>query len=358
MENNLDDMSLFNNDNIELNIDYNYDNEELQDEVIEPTSEKDELKPIDEELDDSTQESVDGEDDDNSGGDESNQSSPNIWSSNAAFLQEQGLLPSLKSSNTIKSAEDLAEAFKKELEIQADFKAKTMLDNLDLEKIAISKKSQLELESITEDYLKNNPEIAKDIIFRDYLNQGLSEERARKMLRKTIDLGEEVILEDALESVQSLKEFEKRQNDAELENYRKREAEAAKELEKINQSIKNCIYNSKEVISGIPNTKALQDKVFKSMTEPVAKNPETGEMMNKFISDRMKNPIEFDVKIYYLYELTNGFTELGNIKKTTVSKVTKQLEDTLRKTKFEDSGVPAYLTDPESYGGIGSELVF
>lgn len=354
----LENMSLFNSDNLELNFDNDYfKNEDLDED--DQDQDEDIKKPVEEE-DDKTPESVDGEDDDKDEGEDSDDddSSPNLYSSFSNVLFEQGIIPSLESSEKIKSIDDLAEAIKKEIEIQADLKTNEKLESLDLEKIAISKKTEIELESIDEDFLKNNLEKAKDLILKDYLNQGLSEDRARKMLRKTIDLGEDVVIEEALESVQSLKVFEKKQQELELQNYEQRKQQELRQQEELNNTIKDFVFNSKEIIKGIPNTKVLQERVYKSMTEVVSKNPETGEMMNKFMSDRSKNPIAFDTKVYYLYELTNGFTDLGNIQKTVASKTIKDFESTLRKTKFEEDGVPNYLQDPDSYGGrFGSELV-
>lgn len=355
-----ENMSLFNSDNLELNFNDDYfKNEDLDDEENQDENE-DINKPVEEEEDNDTPESVDGEDDDKNEGEDSDDddSSPNLYSSFSNVLFEQGIIPSLESSEKIKSIDDLAEAIKKEIEIQADLKSNEKLENLDLEKIAISKKTEIELDSIDEDFLKNNLEKAKDLILKDYLNQGLPEDRARKMLRKTIDLGEDVVIEEALESIQSLKIFEKKQQELELKNYQERKQQELKEQEELNNTIKNFVFNSKEIIKGIPNTKVLQERVYKSMTEVVSKNPETGEMMNKFMSDRVKDPISFDTKIYYLYELTNGFTDLGNIQKTVASKTVKDFEKTLRKTKIEEDGVPNYLQDPDSYGGrFGSELV-
>jgi hypothetical protein len=281
-----------------------------------------------------------------------------LYSSISNVLFEQGIIPSLESSENIKTAEDFVEVFKKEIDTQANQRLETYLDNLDLNAIASSRKAQVELDAIDEDYLKDNLDVAKDIIYRDYLNQGLSEDRAKKMLRKTIDLGEDTIIEDAIESTASLKEYEKRVEEQEKARYKENLAAQAEEQERINLSIKNTIYNSKEIISGIPNTKALQEKVFKSMTEVVAKDPNTGEMQNKFMQTRSANPIEFDTKMYYLFELTNGFKDLSGISKTVNSKAVKNLENVLRKTKFEDNGSPAFLTDPNSYNsGYGSELV-
>lgn len=354
MEENENEMSLFNSDNLELNFDINYD-EDAQD--LDP--DKDENKDlVDEDTNDILQESVDEEDEDKDEGDSvDDDASPNLYTSFSDVLIEHGIIPSLDSSKGIKTIDDLGDAISKQIEIEAENRANEKLSNLDLEKIGIARKSVIELDSITEDYLKENPEVAKDIILKDYLNQGLSEDRAKRQLKKAIDLGEDVVIEEALESKESLKEFNRRLEQNEIESSKQRLLDEAKQQEEINNTIKNFVFNSKEVIQGIPNTKALQDKVYKSMTEVVTKNPETGEMMNKFMTDRSKNPIEFDIKMYYLYELTNGFANLGNIQKTVTSKSVKNLESVLRKTSFEDNGTPAYLNDAESYGGIGAELV-
>lgn len=358
MEDEKDEMSIFNSNDMELNMDFNYEgfDKPVEDEKdsLEEEDEKN-IKPVDEE--DDSQESVDGEEEDSEGDSNDDDSSPNLYSSFSSVLYEQGIIPSLESSEEIKSIDDLALAIKKEIDLQTHDRVEDYLNNLDLDKIASSKKTQLTLETIDEEYLKKNLDIAKDIIFRDYINQGLSEDRARKMLRKTIDLGEDVIIEDALESKESLKEFEKKQEENEKSRYQENLKEQIKQQDEVNNRIRDYVFNSKEVVKGIPNTKILQERVYKSMVEPVAKNPETGEMMNQLMSDRSKNPIEFDTRMYYFYELTKGFNDLGSIKNTVGSKNTKNLENLLRKTSFEDNGTPAYLTDPQSYGGIGSELV-
>lgn len=354
MENENDFMSAFGSD-MELNFDeFIQDNE---DQEVDDTEGLENDKPIDGE-DDDLQENVDGDEDDNSEGDDSDdESSPNLYSSIANVLHEQGIIPSLESSEDIKTTDDFVGALKKEIDIQTERRLQEYLDNLDLEKIASSKKALVDLDNIDEDYLKDNLEVAKDLIYRDYLNQGLSEDRARKMLKKTIDLGEDIILEDALESRDSLKEFEKRQAEVEQERYKENIRLQKEQQEQTDNAIKKYIFESPEIVKGIPNTKVLQEKVFKTMTEIVAKNPQTGEFENKLMKDRSVNPIEFDTRMYYFYELTNGFKELGKFETTLNSKATKTLEKVLRKTKFEDNGTPGYMQDSNSYGGFGSELV-
>ena len=357
MENeNEDFMSLFGS-NQELNFDIPIDDENVDDVIDDDiTDENINKDTIDE--DEDLQEGVDG-DEDGEGDDSDDESSPNLYSSISAVLFEQGILPSLESSENIKSSDDFVNAFKQELEIQSTLKANAYLETLDLEKIATHRKDTVALDNIDEDYLKSNLEVAKDIILRDYINQGLSEDRARKQLRKAVDLGEDVVIEEALESIDSLKEFNTRQEEQTKIDAKHQAQSLQEEQRLIEDNVKKQVFNSSEIIKGIPNTKILQEKVYRSMTEIISKNPNTGELENKFIKDRNLNPIEFDVKMYYLYELTNGFKDLDNISKTVNSKAVKKLETTLRKTKFEDNGTPGFLQDPDSYSsGYGSELVF
>lgn len=355
MEDENDLISIFGS-NVDLNFDSQYfDNTEQEE---ENTDVETDIDNKDKTIEDESSEEVSGNEGENDEGDDE-ESSPNLYSSISNVLFEQGLLPSLESSENIKTVDDFTDVLKKEIDLQTQLKVDEYLSNLDLEAIGQSRKANIELDKMDEDYLKDNLDIAKNLILEDYLNQGLSEDRAKKLLRKTIDLGEDVLLEDALESKESLKAFNAKKEAAELERYTENQKIQKAQQEEIDSSIKKLIFESKEVITGIPNTKAISDKVFKTMTEVVAKNPVTGELENKFMNERSKDPVKFDTKMYYLYELTNGFSDLSKIKTTVTSSATKTLEKVLRKTNFEDNGTPAYLTDPNSYiSGIGSELVF
>lgn len=352
MEENDDLMSIFSN-GMELNYDgfENVEEQEEEDLNIENNNE-----PVEEEV----PEKVDGpEDDDSEENDPGDESSPNLYSSLAGVLFEQGIIPSLESSDKILTPDDLVGVVKQEIDIQAQNRFNEYLENLDVSKIAESRRNVMELDSIDEDYLRDNIELAKELIYRDALNQGLSEDRARKILKKTVDLGEDTIIEDALESRESLKEYERRQEETEKARYEQSMKDARQEQELIDKTIKSYIFDSPEIVKGIPNTKAMQNAVYKSMTEIVSKNPNTGELENKLMKERSVDPIKFDARMYYFYELTNGFTDLGKFQATVTSKATKNLEKALRKTSFEGDGkTPDFMSDPNSYNGsFGSELV-
>jgi len=158
------------------------------------------------------------------------------------------------------------------------------------------------------------------------------------------------------ESLESLKIVESKRI-AQLAEIREKEA-ADRELaqEKIDNDLKNAIYNKKEFIEGVKVNKTIQDKVYSSITKIVGKSP-TGILENQLMKDRRENPIEFDSKLYYLYEMTKGFKDFSSFNRKSETSAINKLEKELRRTKFRDSGIPSYMSDPDSYNSLGTELV-
>lgn len=381
-ENNLD-MSLFQDQDLELNLDLapvdlesmlaEQQNEEEENEGTNPFEdikspegipEGDEEKNDDNlsEGDDKDPEVVAEEGDE---GGESQDNSP-IYSSFATVLSEQGLLPSVDLQNTeIKTVDDLTSVIKTEIENQAKQQLVSKIGEegyealekgISLAELQAYQDTASQLEQIDTDVLRGDVELAKRIILQDYVNQGIDEGRAQRILNKSIDAGEDAVIEDAVESLESLKAFEQTRLEKVAEEREAQQAAYAKEQEKIDNDLKNAVYKSDEFIEGMKVTKGMQDKVYQSITKIVSTSPD-GIAENKLMQQRRQDPIAFDTKLYYLYELTNGFQDFSKVITKTTSKATTQLERALRNTKFEQGGDPGFL-DNESYGGIGSELVF
>ena len=307
-------------------------------------------------VEDDSSEEVDEEDVEDEGGD-GGESSSNLYSSLAAFVHEQGLLPSLDIDlKEIKSADDFASVFNKELDIQAELRLNDYLANLDLNKIGIAKKDIQDLSTINSDLLKNDIDLAKRIIYDDYLNQGLDEKKANRMLNRLIDLGEDAILEDAEESLESLKEFKAREIERETQSYKERlEADKIQQA-KLDEQMKKTIYESKDLISGLKPNKSLQDKVYKSINDIVGKSPD-GTFENKFMKERRENPLEFEIRMYHFYELTNGFKDLSKISTTAKSSAVKDLEKIARQTKLKDNGTPLWAQDENTYSNFSGHVL-
>lgn len=375
-------MNIFDEENVELNLDPTPQELGLDDEnTTADDADTDQADIIDDpegdsEADDAAKKDKNsGEDQDDSedvagkdsdeGGDEND--SPNLYSSLASVLHEQGLLPSLNlDENKVSNIEDITTAFKAEIESNVKSKLieslgedgyEAVTNGVSLSDLAKSRENQGALDSIEVSALTEDPELSKRIIYQDYINQGISEDKARKLLKRVVDSGDDALLEDATESLGSLKEYEQRQLDTRKERYKEEQKLEAKRQEDLDKEVKNKIYNSDELLKGIKLNKAIKDKVYASMTEIVGKN-DSGVLENKLMRERRESPIEFDTKLYYLYELTNGFKDFTKISNTTRSSAISDLELSMRQTNHQDSGAPSFLSDGESYLGIGDELVF
>lgn len=346
-------MSLFSS-NQELNFNYpqNEEYSKEDDETIVDTSTQENNNQVE----DKSSEEVDEEDVDDEGGDDG-ESSSNLYSSLAAFVHEQGLLPSLNIDlKEIKTADDFANAFSKELDIQAEARLNDYLDNLDLDKIGASKREINDLNSVSSDSLRDDIDLAKRIILEDYINQGLDEKKANRMLNRLIDAGEDAILEDAAESLESLKEFKSREIEKETQFYRQRLEAEKVEQAKLDEQMKKTIYDSKDLISGLKANKSLQDKVYKSINDIVGKSPD-GVFENKFMKERRENPLEFEIRMYHFYELTNGFKDLTKISSTAKSSAVADLEKIARKTKLQDNGIPLWAQDDNTYSNVSGHVL-
>lgn len=286
------------------------------------------------------------------GSDDDGESSSNLYSSIAKVIHENGLLPSLDlEKNNIQSVEDFVEAFRKESDVLAQSKVDEIINNLDLEKIAQHKQSSAKLEEITLDHLENDTDLAKSLIKEDYLNQGISEDRVKRMMVRLDDLGESAILEEAQESLKSLQVFNEKRIAEEKEAYAKK-VEAVEKQNAENQArLKKYVFEKEDLINGYKPTKAMQDAVYKSITEVVGKNPESGELENAFMRDRREDPIGFETRMYYMYNLTNGFKDFSKLASPAKSNAVNELERVFKKSRTIDNSMPNYMNDGDSYEG-------
>ncbi len=369
MEENELGMGLFGmSDDLELNIDINPEEfldippveEPTEQPVMETSLESTEdIIPTEEE----TPETVSGEEEPVEGEDAN---SPNLFSSFASELYSKGVLPTLDLDKTkIEDTDGLANVIKQEIDAQskAYIISKIGEEGFDaLEKgVTLAQYQQhtdtvTQLNSITDDVIEEDLELAKRLILQDYINQGLTESRAKNILQKSIDLGEDSIIEDAKESIVSLKAYENLRIEQEKANAVRLQAEAAQAQEKIDNDLKNAIYSRKEFLKGVPVNKTIQDKVYNAITKVVGESPD-GIMENQLMRDRRENPVDFDAKLYYIYELTKGFEDFSVLKAKATTSAASDFERALRQTKFQESGTPTFIADSNSYDGIGTELV-
>lgn len=303
---------------------------------------------------------------DGEGDDASNDDSPNIYSSLTNILSEQGLLPDLDLTKTkVEDVDGLTAALKTQIDTQAK---NFIVDKLGedgynaIEKgVSLAEYQQYQanmdtFSSITEDLLSENAELSQRIIYQDLVNQGIPESRAQRFLQRSIDSGNDGLFEDARESLASLKEHESRQLERIQTERAQAQQDAIKQQEKLDNDLKNYIYGKEELISGMKVSKGMQDKIYESMNKTVSV-AEDGTRLNGLMAARQANPIEFDTKLYYMFELTKGFTDMSKISTKATSNSVTDLERAMRNQRFASDGRADYLTDSDSYdSGFGDKL--
>lgn len=364
-------MGLF-DDNVELSFDddnpfgdFTEDTSENNNTEDETSDNADKTNPNSEDQDDP--DTVASEDNDDSNEGDEGDSSPNLFSSVATVLHEQGLLPSLDIEKAgINSADDLASAFSNQVDdlVKTKLVEKVgeeaydyLINGVDVKQVEQHGNNMDYLNSLDADKLSSDIELSKNIIYQDFLNQGISEEKAVKFVDRVSSLGNEAIIEDATEALEGIKTFSKASIEQEKANAIAAQESEAKEQEEHSKKLKDSVYGVKELIPGQKIVGDLQEKVLKSMTTTVGKSPD-GFNENAFMKARRENPIEFDTKMYYLYELTNGFTDFGGLTKAGKSSAIQEMERAMQhNTRINNSGAPNYTTDDKTYWNLGDDIV-
>lgn len=368
-------MDLFGDQSLEVNFDelstYQEDtdeqesSEENNDDNTDDSQESDDTNNQGEDQD-ADSESV-AEEDDQDEGSEGNDS-PNLFSSVATVLQEQGLLPSLDiAENKIESVEDLANAMKAEAE---ELAKSTLIEKIGEEGyeyinkgVSVDEynayKTTLDtLNTITEDSLSEDMELGKKVIYQDYINSGISEAKAIKLIDRLSELGDDSILEDAKESLVNVKNFNKAELDSKAADIAAQNALIEKQQQEVEKQLKKSVYDTKELIKGQSINKVFQDKVYNSMTKIVGKSPD-GNPENALMKQRREDPVDFDTKLYYVYELTKGFKDFSKFTASAKSSAIQDMERALQNNSINNSETPGFLQDNESYSdGLGAEINF
>lgn len=284
-------------------------------------------------------------------------------SSLANALVEEGVLTSLKEDElkTLKSAEDFKELFEKEINARLDEKTKRIEEalNVGIQPDEIKKNEQVVtyLNNLTEDVISKESEgatqLRTNLIVQDYMNKGFSQERAIKEANKSVAAGTDI--EDAIEALESNKEYFNRQYSDLINNAKKAEEEVKQKFIKRDTDVKENILNNEKVFADMNINQDLRKKALDNIQKPVY----TDEYGNKFSAIQKyerENPVDFLSKVALLYTITDGFTNIekiaGNVKSKVKSKAFKELEESLSDPNY---GLNGSLTFVNNLGGDDNE---
>lgn len=343
-EQNLDilDMSLF-------------DTGQLETEVQEAAPEPNEIKDI--VVDDVSQEKVDNQEEEKSlEGKEKTTNSPadseTVFGPLSEFLKEQGFFSTL--TKEIKTAEDLAEAFQAEVkknefaglnESQREY-LKALEAGVPEEIFHQHTQNTELLNSITDEVLENDVEIRKQLIIREAILKGNTKEKAERMYQRSYDVGDSI--EDAKEAKDFLLEKDAEQYKLNIEEAEQEKINQQKSADKQLKDLEKSVKEQEEIFKGFKATDGLKDKIYETMTKVVDYAP-NGVPLNALMKHRITDPIGFETKLYSLYVLTNGFTDIDkfNTKSTTVA--AKKLREAIAGSTFIKSGGDTNYGDPNEY---------
>lgn len=254
---------------------------------------------------------------------------PNLYSSIAKAFRDEGVFPDL-SDEELKNIKD-AEAFRKLFDDQVSKslserqkrieealnggatteEARSYQNDLSIVDFLNSRETMDRLESESED----GEALRKQMMYQDYINRGFKEEKAKKLVMKSIEDGTDI--EDAKEALNSCRDFYKSRTDSYqrmVENRRKSQRE---QEEKEYNNLRKQIIDTEDFFGGVKVDKNTRQKAYDALTKPVYKDEE-GNFLTTLQKYQRENPMDFMKNVALMYSLTDGFK---NVEKLTKSKV-------------------------------------
>lgn len=273
------------------------------------------------------------------GNDPANSSDENIFKSFAGFLKDQGLLSVEFNADEIQDDDTFADLMKKQVKANeyADLteSQKFYLDNLregiPEQVVQTYLKVNNDINSITEDDIRENSEIRKSLIVEGLKLKGFDESYALKQYNRVSAANEDVDEAIAMQKIirQSQDDWFKDEKVKVEEQKRLQQEATQKQLD----DLKNSVYNTKNFLETIPVTKGIQDKVYSLMTKPVGYTEE-GKPINALMKAQLEDPIGYQTKLYYLFEITNGFKDLKVVTNKAAAKAVNTFKSKLASTNF------------------------
>lgn len=293
-----------------------------------------------------------------------------FYSSIANALKEDGIFPDLddETLSNIKNPETFAEAVEKQIQSRFDERQKRIDSalNAGVENTVVKQyeNTLAYLDNIQSSHLSDESDtgerLRKQLIAQDFINRGYSRERAEKEVKKSFDAGTDI--EDAKEALDSNKEFFKSKYKDVVKQAQEEQQEEIEERKKQAEDLKKSILEDKKVFGDIELDKATRQRVFDTISKPVYKDPETGELYSAIQKYEMENRTDFLKNLGLLFTLTDGFKNIdrlvnGRVKKE-VKKGIRELENTLNNTSRTSGGSLNFASgsDPESVISKGWKL--
>lgn len=183
-----------------------------------------------------------------------------------------------------------------------------------------------QLESITDDVLEENTQARFDLIAYDYIEKGISKEKAIELANRSIKLGTDK--EDAKEALDSLKLLK-------AEEYKKTLLSKKEENKVSLETLKSTIESKDIILKDVKLTPKSKADLYNLLSLKVDTD-EAGQPLNELNKWRRDNKLEAEIILGALYLQTNKFQNLGKILDTSKSKAALELERKLKQNEMSN----------------------
>lgn len=278
---------------------------------------------------------------------------PNLFSSIAKALRDEGVFPDLSDDtlNNIKDAGSFRKLFDEQVANSLSERQKRIEEaingganreevsgyqnDLQISEFLDARETAERLESETEE----GETLRKQVMYQDYINRGFSQDRAKKLVMKSIDDGTDI--DDAKEALASCKEFYNQRISSYQNAIANRRKSIQEEEEKQYNALKKQIVDTEDFFGGVKVDKNIRQKAYDSLTKPVFKD-DNGNYLTEMQRYQRENPMEFMKNVALMYSLTNGFKNVDNLTRSKVKAGVRKglaaLEDAFSNTRRNSDG--------------------
>lgn len=359
VENNPLSMDLL-DENADMSILFNNDEPNTEESTEETTDiDPDNIFTEEESLENVGKEEVE-ESHQNSGSISSESESPSNISSILTALKEDGILPDVdvKLIKSAKTPEDFASVIDAQVNARLEYTQKRIKEALDVgvqpDEILQYEQTIGYLNTISEESILEETEeadvIRKNLIYQDYLNRGLSPERAKREIEKSIAAGTEI--EDAKAALEGNKEFFTKQYETTLAARKENDMKIKEEQKKAKEEFTKLVNDTAEPFEGLILDPKTRRDILNNATKLVEKDAKGNYStpLQKYIKE---NPNEAQYYMSMFYTLTDGFKNLDKLVKGKVTKSTNKTVSNIERvlntsSNFSDSGNSLFPKDENS----------
>ena len=296
----------------------------------------------------------------------------NFYSSIANALAVDGIFPNLDDETVKKAvdAESFSDLIEAEINARLDEKQQRISKALEngVEPTDIKKyESTLNyINNITDAAIAEESEkgeqLRYSLIYQDFLNKGMSPDKAKKYTDRSVDAGTDV--EDAKDALASNKEFFSGEYNKMLQEAQQQADEAKAQRAKQAKQLESSLMKDKQLFGDMEIGKDIRKKAFEAISKPTYKDPETGQLMTAIQKYESENRADFLKYTGLIFAMTNGFKDFDSFAKGKVRKEMKkglrELEQTLNNTRRTNDGSLKMVTnqkeDPDSFISKGMKL--